>query len=185
MFHEQLREDTGANIRVELRSIRYCGSAIVMTHSRTPNACSRAGSRNTSAKIRVASQQIGPHDFRSGSKADMTGRICNFRFTPKSGHCGASVECPLSGKSRQSAPQQNRGLFEPRRSYSGTPAARSASNKGVASEGGIANAAQSPLVLKFGRSLSRRAAATLASSIRPSWQSAAARRACEVLSSGL
>ena len=31
---------------------------------------------------------------------------------------------------------------------------RSASDKGVASEGGIANVAQSPLVLKFGRSLS-------------------------------
>jgi hypothetical protein len=27
-----------------------------------------------------------PVNVRFGSKADMTGRICNVRFTPKSGH---------------------------------------------------------------------------------------------------
>jgi hypothetical protein len=38
-------------------------------------------------------------NVRFGSKADMTGRICNVRFTPESGHCGVTVGCPLCAKS--------------------------------------------------------------------------------------
>ena len=38
-------------------------------------------------------------DVCFGSKADMTGRICDVRFTPESGHWRSEFRCPLCAKS--------------------------------------------------------------------------------------
>jgi hypothetical protein len=40
-------------------------------------------------------------NVRFGSKADILVLKCDVCFTPKSGHCRPTVECPLSAKSRR------------------------------------------------------------------------------------
>jgi hypothetical protein len=40
------------------------------------------------------------HDGRFGSEADIRLALVDVRYSPKSGHCGASVGCPLSATSR-------------------------------------------------------------------------------------
>jgi hypothetical protein len=42
-------------------------------------------------------------NVRLGSKADIASIKCDVRFTPKSGHWRAIVECPLWANSRHSA----------------------------------------------------------------------------------
>jgi hypothetical protein len=54
----------------------------------------------------------GLANVRFGSIADMTGRICDVCFTPKSGHCRTTVRCPLCAKSRHSALRQRLALFD-------------------------------------------------------------------------
>jgi hypothetical protein len=52
--------------------------------------------------IRAVAREVPvlkPADVRFGAKADMTGRICNVRFTPKSGHRSARWQCPLCANS--------------------------------------------------------------------------------------
>jgi hypothetical protein len=59
-----------------------------------------------------ARQQCRAADVRFGSKADMTGRIRNVRFTPKSGHRRATVGCPLSAnKHRQGGVVRSTGYW--------------------------------------------------------------------------
>jgi hypothetical protein len=48
-----------------------------------------------------------------GQKADIAAPPTNVCFTPKSGHWGSAVKCPLCAKSRHSALQQKMSLFEP------------------------------------------------------------------------
>jgi len=43
-------------------------------------------------------------NVRFGSKADIAARSCDVRFTPKSGHCGARLACPLCAKSDMHLP---------------------------------------------------------------------------------
>src|SRR5690242_2565168 len=45
-------------------------------------------------------------DVRYGSLADMAGRICDVRFTPKSGHQLSARRCPLCAKSRHPCPKR-------------------------------------------------------------------------------
>ena len=47
---------------------------------------------------------------RFGSEADMTGRICDVRFTSESRHCSARWQCPLC-ETMPSHPSLQRGLF--------------------------------------------------------------------------
>jgi len=51
-------------------------------------------------------------DVCFGSKADIEAHSCDVRFTPKSGHCGARLACPLCAKSGHSALQQKYRLFD-------------------------------------------------------------------------
>jgi hypothetical protein len=49
---------------------------------------------------RFERQQSRTAHVRFGSKADMTGRICNVRYSPESGHQLSAVGCLLCAKSR-------------------------------------------------------------------------------------
>ena len=49
---------------------------------------------------------------RFGSKADIDHHSCDVRFTPKSGHSSAGLECPLSAIGGHSALRQRLTLFD-------------------------------------------------------------------------
>jgi len=53
--------------------------------------------------VRFASQQNRSGYVRFGSQADMAGRVCNVRFTPRSGHCRTTLGCPLCAKNGHQA----------------------------------------------------------------------------------
>jgi hypothetical protein len=57
------------------------------------------GRRNGSRAV-LPGTNPEPPDVRFGSKADMTGRICDVRFTPESGHSAATKPLGHDGASR-------------------------------------------------------------------------------------
>jgi hypothetical protein len=61
---------------------------------------------------RFAPHQSRAADVRFGSKADIAAPPTNVRFTPKSGHCGARLACPLCANSGHSATCSAGKLFE-------------------------------------------------------------------------
>jgi len=69
--------------------------------------------RRDSAKCQSSSAALGSQalevvrwmvaNVRFGSKADITARRCDVRFTPKSGHRNSAAQCPLCARSRHLA----------------------------------------------------------------------------------
>jgi hypothetical protein len=56
---------------------------------------------------------LGGHlDVRFGSKADILLGLRDVRFTPESGHCRATVGCPLCAKSGREQVQQTSSICQ-------------------------------------------------------------------------
>ena len=66
----------------------------------------------TGSDRHFAWQQSSGPNVRFGSKADISARLSDVRFTPKSGHQNLVVECPLCAKSRHSAVRRKTSLFD-------------------------------------------------------------------------
>jgi hypothetical protein len=73
----------------------------------------------------------GSYDVRSGSKADILVISRHVRFTPKSGHSAALLQCPLSAKSGCEQSQQGT-------TYSITSSASAKNDSGMVSPSAFA-----------------------------------------------